>query len=168
MTSPMPLVSRAKGDNVYKVTVQAAGGADTAIGTHKVEVKVTDKDEDGSVSFDKPQPQIERGLVATFSDDDTPLSDVSWQWSRGPSADGPWTNVGSAAATGSRNPVADDEDSYLLATVTYTDRHGSDKTASKETDNAVEARTVANVLRTSAQSTRLRLMRAWKALSVIR
>ena len=131
-------------DNVYKVTVQAAGGADTAIGTHKVEVTVTDKDEDGSVSFDKPQPQVGRGLVATFSDDDTPLSDVSWQWSRGPSMDGPWTEVGSVAATGSRNPVEGDIESYLLATVTYTDRHGSDKTASKATDNAVEARTVAN------------------------
>ena len=131
-------------DNVYKVTVQAAGGADTVVGTQKVEVTVTDKDEDGSVSFDKPQPQVGRGLVASFSDDDTPLSDVSWQWSRGPSMDGPWTEVGSAAATGSRNPVEGDIDSYLLATVTYTDRHGSDKTASKATDNAVEARTVAN------------------------
>ena len=51
--------------NVYKVTVQAAGG------THDVVVTVTNVDEDGKVTFSgegRFQPQVGRGLEAALSD----------------------------------------------------------------------------------------------------
>ena len=44
--------------NVYKVTVEAAGG------TRSVSVTVTDVDEAGTVSIDRPQPQVSRLLSA--------------------------------------------------------------------------------------------------------
>ena len=66
------------GDNVYKVTVEASGG------TQDVEVTVTDEDELGKVTFSQPQPQATRDLTATLKDEDVPLENPRWQWSRGP------------------------------------------------------------------------------------
>ena len=127
------------GDNVYKVTVVAAGKSQ---GKQDVEVTVTDVDEAGEVTLTKPQPQVSRDLAASFEDPDSGVKDEAWQWSRGPNADGPWTDI-DKATNKSRKPVADDVDHYLRATVTYTDTHGA-QTASAVSENPVEARTVAN------------------------
>ena len=127
--------NQGKGDNVYKVTVVASGGE------QEVAVTVTDVDEPGSVSFDQPQPQATRGLKASFSDDDGEES-PSWQWSRGASAEGPWTDI-QGAITATRMPTADDVGSYLRATVTYEDKSG-EKAISGVTAEPVEARTLAN------------------------
>ena len=124
-----------EGDNVYQVTVEASDG------TLDVAVTVTNADEAGSVSFDQPQPQVTRDLTADFDDEDGE-DGPSWEWSRGPSADGPWTDI-DGAMTAKRNPTAADVGSYLRATVTYTDSFGA-QTASGVTDSAVEARTVSN------------------------
>ena len=55
-----------------------------------------------------------------------------------------WDDIGNASASGSRNPTADDIGYYLRATAMYTDKHGSGKTASVVSENAVEARTTSN------------------------
>ena len=127
--------NQGKGDNVYKVTVVASGGE------QEVAVTVTDVDEPGSVSFDQPQPQATRGLKASFSDDDGEES-PSWQWSRGASAEGPWTDI-QGAITATRMPTADDVGNYLRATVTYEDKSG-EKAISGVTAEPVEPRTLAN------------------------
>ena len=124
-----------KGDNVYKVTVVASGGM------QEVAVTVTNVDEAGSVSFDQPQPQATRALKASFSDDDGEDS-PSWQWSSGPSAEGPWTDI-QGAITAARKPTAGDVGNYLRATVTYEDTFG-EKTVSGVTDQPVEPKTLAN------------------------
>ena len=49
--------------NVYNVTIKAAGGS------HDVAVTVTNVDEDGKVSINKPQPQVGRGLEASLRDE---------------------------------------------------------------------------------------------------
>ena len=122
--------------NVYNVTVQATGGM------KEVVVTVTNVDEDGKVTLDKPQPQASRGLEATLTDQDSPPTNQAWQWAR--SADGDtWEDI-MGATSQSRSPSADDVGSYLRASVTYTDLFGSGKTASAVTANPVEARTVAN------------------------
>ena len=122
--------------NVYNIDVKATGG------TQKVVITVTDVNEDGVVSFDKPQPQVSRGLEASLSDQDKPVSGEKWQWARSSDME-TWTDI-DKATTANRNPVADDVGSYLRASVTYTDKHGAGQTASAVTDNMVEARTVAN------------------------
>ena len=123
--------------NVYNVTVEATGGSED------VTVTVTDVDEDGSASLSQYQPQVGRPLLASASDPDNPVSGTKWQWSRGESADGPWTDIDKATSA-SRPPVAADDGMYLRATATYADKFGSGKTASVVSDNAVEDRTVAN------------------------
>ena len=67
---------------------------------------------------------------------------MKWQWARSSDME-TWTDI-EGATSSSRSPVADDVGSYLRASVSYTDSFGSGKSASAVTENAVEARTVAN------------------------
>ena len=128
-------------DNVYEVIVTATAKTKS---TQDVEVTVTDDDEPGKVTLSQPQPQVSRDLEATGpGDPDAPVEDEKWQWSRGPNIDGPWTEIAKATAL-SRPPVEADIGSYLQATVTYTDKFDSGKTASFVSENPVEERTVAN------------------------
>ena len=124
-------------DNVYSITVEASGG------TLGVTVTVTNVDESGVASLDKPQPQAGRDLTASLTDDDDGITGQTWQWSRGTSASGPWTAIAKATSA-TRAPASGDVGYYLRATVTYTDSFGSGKTASAVSANAVEAKTLAN------------------------
>ncbi len=122
--------------NVYRVTVEAAGG------TRNVTVTVTDVDDAGTASIDRPQPQVDRTLSAGLRDEDDRVADERWQWAR--SEDGRrWTHI-EGASEPQRRPVQDDVGMYLRATVTYSDKFGSGKTASAVTDYRVEARPPAN------------------------
>ncbi len=122
--------------NVYRVTVEAAGG------TRDVTVTVTDVDETGTASIDRPQPQVSRPLTASLTDEDEPVDDERWQWAR--SADGgTWTNIVGATEP-VRSPAQADEGMYLRATITYSDKFGSGKTASAMTLYRVEATTLAD------------------------
>ena len=122
--------------NVYRVTVEAAGG------TRAVTVTVTDVDETGTTSIDRPQPQVGRPLSASLSDEDDRVADERWQWSR--SEDGRrWTEI-EAATSPQRRPTPADEGMYLRATVTYSDKFGTGKTVSAVSDNRVEATTLFN------------------------
>ena len=124
------------GDNVYQVTVVASGGE------LEVAVTVTDVDEPGKVTFTQRQPQVSRGLMAQGpGDPDKGVTDMSWQWSRGPEAGGPWTDI-EGATSPSRSPIADDLEMYLRATVTYSDTHGAQEESGVTA--RVESRTLAN------------------------
>ena len=129
--------AQGEGDNVYQVTVEASGGE------LEVSVTVTNLNELGKVTFDQPQPQATRDLTASFKDEDGDDS-PAWQWSRGASVDGPWTDI-AGAMTAARRPTTADVGSYLRVTVTYTDSFGS-QTVSGVTANAVEARTLSNAV----------------------
>ena len=121
--------------NVYRVTVEAAGG------TRDVVVRVMDVDEAGTASMDRPQPQVDRALGASLSDEDGVTAE-RWQWAR--SEDGrTWTDIGGATSS-RRRPAPPDAGMYLRATVTYSDKFGSGKTASAVTANPVEAKTLSN------------------------
>ena len=122
--------------NVYRVTVEAAGG------TLNVTVTVTDVDEAGAASIDRPQPQVGRPLSASLLDEDDMVEDERWQWAR--SVDGrTWTNI-ERATEPQRRPAPGDEGRYLRATVTYSDKFGAGKTASAVSANPVEAKTLAD------------------------
>ena len=126
-------------NNVYLVTVSASETSDDL----DLEITVTDKDEDGKVSLTQPQPQVGRGLEASLSDPDADVADEQWQWARGETADGPWTDIDRATSP-SRSPSADDLNMYLRATVVYEDKFGTGKTESAVSENSVEDRTTAN------------------------
>ncbi len=122
--------------NVYRVTVEAAGG------TRRVTVTVTDVDDVGTAILDRPQPQVSRPLSASLSDEDDMVGDETWQWAR--SRDGrTWTDI-EGAISPLRSPILADVGMYLRATVTYSDRFGDGKTVSTVSANRVEATTLAN------------------------
>ena len=122
--------------NVYRVTVEASGGA------HDVAVTVTDVDEYGTVSIDRRQPQVDRPLGASLSDEDAGVTSEGWRWSR--SGDGrTWTDI-EGATTPRRRPEPADVGMYLRAMVSYSDRFGAGKTAWAVSANPVEAKTLSN------------------------
>ena len=122
--------------NVYRVTVEAAGG------TRNVTVTVTDVDEAGAASIDRPQPQVGRPLSASLRDEDDMVDDQRWQWAR--SVDGrAWTNI-EGATEPQRRPSQADVGRFLRATVTYSDKFGPRKTASAVSVNRVELTTLFN------------------------
>ena len=122
--------------SVYRVTIEAAGG------DHDVKVTVTDVDEAGTASIDRPQPQVERLLSASLSDDDDRVADKRWQWARSEGGR-TWTDI-EGATSPLRRPAPADVGMYLRATVTYSDKFGAGKTASAVSANRVEATTLFN------------------------
>ena len=122
--------------NVYRVTVEGAGG------TRAVTVTVTDLDETGTVSIDRPQPQVGRPLSASLSDEDDRVADERWQWARSQDRRR-WTALETATSP-QRRPAPADEGMYLRATVTYSDKFGTGKTVSAVSANRVEATTLFN------------------------
>ena len=128
----VPLAER----NVYRVTIEASGGA------HDVTVTVKDLDEEGVVSLSGLQPQVARPFSSTLWDEDEGVTALSWQWAR--SVDGTaWTDI-EGSTSPRRSPTPDDVGMYLRATVTYSDRFGAGKTVSTETTYPVEPMTLAN------------------------
>ena len=91
---PASSIAVGKGDNVYKVTVVASGTKQA------VEVTVTDVEEEGEVTFDKPQPQSTRGLIAEVGDPDGGVTKQEWQWSRCTSDDNPGRLYGHRGSDG--------------------------------------------------------------------
>ena len=122
--------------NVYRVTVIAAGG------TRSVTVTVTDVDEAGTATIDRPQPQVDRLLSARLRDEDDMVDDQSWQWARSENGR-TWTDI-EGATEPQRRPAPGDVGRYLRATVTYSDKFGGGKTASAVSANPVEAKTLAD------------------------
>ena len=132
-----------EGKNSYEVTVIATdvSQASTSI---PVTITVNNVEEAGMVTLTLLQPQVGIAQTATLTDPDKNPSRVSWQWARGDSASGPFTNVSSGADPGSYTPIAADLNKYLRATATYDDDHGPGKTASAVSTNAVRAAPATN------------------------
>ena len=126
-----------EGKSSYDVTVIAtdASGATASI---PVTITVNNLEEQGTVKLTLLQPQVGTEQTTTLEDPDGTLSRVSWQWARGDSASGPFTNVSSGADPGSYTPVAADVGKFLRATATYDDGHGAGKSASAVSTNAVQ------------------------------
>ena len=130
--------------NSYSVTVEvsdskdADGVADTVVDdTIAVTIDLTNLDEAGTVTL----PFTFTGgteATASVSDPDGTVSGPSWQWARGNTATGPFSNISGATSAG-YTPVAADVGEYLRATVTYTDPQGSGKSAGAVSSSAVEA-----------------------------
>ena len=114
---PDTSVAEGKGDRKYQITVVASGGEQA------VEVEVRNLNEAGVVKFTQLQAQITRDLEASFTDDDGE-DDPTWQWSRGESAEGPFTAI-DGATSADRSPTDDDLGMWLQATVSYTDSFGA-------------------------------------------
>ncbi len=116
----------------------ASGGDNTAVDdTIAMTVSVGNVDEAGTVTLDPETPQAGSPLTASLNDPDGGVSALTWAWEI--SADGTnWTAIGGAGGA-SYTPSDDDVRSYLRATASYGDGHGSGKSALAATASAVEA-----------------------------
>ena len=120
----------------YRVTVRAADPANTSA-TATVTINVTDVDEPGVVTLSSSQPRVDSALTATLRDPDATVTGISWQWASSSAANGSYTNI-SGATSASYTPVAADEDNYLKAAASYTDKFSSNKNAEAVSANAVK------------------------------
>ena len=126
-----------EGKSSYKVTVTATDASEAATSI-PVTITVNNLEEAGTVTLTLLQPQVGTEQTATLEDPDGTLSRVSWQWARGETSTGPFTNISSGADPGSYTPVAADLNKYLRATATYDDGHGAGKSAKAVSANAVQ------------------------------
>ena len=124
-------------DNVYQVTVEANDGTNTA--TKAVTVVVTNVNEDGMVTLSSQTPVVGIALTTILSDADGGVTGVKWQWAS-ENTDGTFADIAGAGATsGNYTPADADVGKRLRVTASYTDGHGSGKSAMAESDNAVSA-----------------------------
>ena len=97
---------------------------------------VIDVEEPGVVTLPADKPEVETPLQATLADGDGNVSGSRWQWARSANGLTGWTNI-SGATSSSYTPKEEDGNLYLRASVTYTDRRGSGKSAEAVTSAPV-------------------------------
>ena len=134
-------------NNVYRVTVRVRDSKDNTAGstngdadsgvddTIAVVVTITNIDEAGTVTL-PGTITAGQGATATLTDHDGTPSSVTWQWSRSDTAGGTFTPI-SGATSNPYTPVAADVGKYLKATASYTDPHGSGKSATSAASSQV-------------------------------
>ena len=112
------------------------GNADTDDDdTIDVEVTITNIDEAGTVTL-PGTITAGQAATATLTDHDGTPSSVTWQWSRSDTAGGTFTPI-SGATSNPYTPVVADIGKYLKATASYTDPHGSGKSATSAASSQV-------------------------------
>ena len=112
--------------SVYEVTIRVSDDRNASDDVD-VTITITNVDETGTVAVSAEQPQVGTALVVSVSDPDGSVSNIYWQWAT--SSDGSnWSDI-SGANSDSYTPVADDVGIYLRATASYTDLHGTGRSA---------------------------------------
>ena len=104
--------------------------------TRTASIAVLDVEEDGVVTLSTEEAETGTPLTATLEDGDGGVSGEVWQWARSRNGQTGWTNI-SGATSSSYTPTVADEDFFLRATVTYTDRRGAGKSAAGITGRRV-------------------------------
>ena len=124
-------------DNTYEVTVEASDRTYTPTPTQQVTVRVTNLDEDGTVTLTTTtsRPQVGTAVEAALEDPDGVIGTIAWGWARSTNRRD-WTPI-DGTGTASYTPTSDDVGHYLQATATYDDREGSTKVASAHTAGTV-------------------------------
>ena len=127
------------GNNVYDMTVNVrdntGSGADNSI---NVTVNVTNVDEPGTASF---SGALLGGstLTASVTDPDVINGTPSYQWQRGNTSSGSFSNIPANGTSETYVPVAADVGKYLKVQVSYADMQGSGKMATSAARGPVGA-----------------------------
>ena len=113
------------------------GNASSAVDdTILVTINVTNREEAGTATLSTLRPVLNLPLSAALTDPDGNVSGQSWQWSRGTTATGSFSNI-SGATSSSYTPLQADVDRYLKVRVTYTDALSSGRSAEAVSANPV-------------------------------
>ena len=137
----------------YSVTIEANDGANNL--TRDVAVTISNVDEAGTVTV-PASPQVNGPVTATLEDLDGGVTSVTWQWKTVDESTDPDTVVnatGTGATTATYTPGSGDQGKKLRAVASYTDDHGSGKSATGTSANAVGARSNAAPTFTNATET---------------
>ena len=109
--------------------------------TRSATIEVLDVEEDGVVTLSTQEAETGTPLTATLEDGDGGVTGEVWQWARSRNGRTGWTNISGATSSGATSseytPTVSDEDFFLRATVTYTDRRGAGKGAEAITGRRV-------------------------------
>ncbi len=131
--------------NTYSIVLNVSDGKnadledDTSIDdTLTLTITVTDVDEAGQVTLSTPTPIEGTAITASLSDPDVPTSSVAWKWQSSATINSVFTDIMDAESD-TYTPAAGDADDYLRATVSYTDKHGVNKTGQATTTSGVQA-----------------------------
>ena len=109
----------------YSVRVRVRD-REAAADSVEVDVSVTNADDPGVVTLDPGRPKVAEHVTATLTDEDGGISGPTWSWSTESGAAGQASSVQSYRYT----VPASDVGKRLQASVSYTDNHGSGKSAS--------------------------------------
>lgn len=129
----------------FELTLEPGTGADHSLLTlpsEPLRIVIIDDDpadQPGTVFFNWTQPHEGRRFPAYLSDPDSDLSDKAWQWSRADTDDGPFTVI-DGATDSDYTPQSSDVGKYLKVTVTYSDGHGTGKSAEAVSQRPVRRR----------------------------
>ena len=113
-------------DNVYEIEV-VTSDTESNKSSRRVTIKVTNVEEDGTVTLSTRQGQVGVRVTAKLTDGDGGERNQKWQWYQGThTVDATGTVTGTVAtgpgnATATYTPVADDTTAGLSVHVTYTD-----------------------------------------------
>ena len=130
----------------YSVTVNVHDGRDgsgatstTIDNTQDVTITVENVEEPGTVTLTTAVENISARVevTAALTDLDGNVTGLTWQWSQSPNGRTGWANIGGATSE-SYTPTDDHEGRYIRATASYTDGHGSSKTAHGVSPRRVE------------------------------
>ena len=123
-----PMGGGAEGtSNTYTVMVKATDET-MNVGMETVMVKVTNVDEDGTVTLSARRPQTDTAFTTEVTDLDGAVSDEKWQWAKASSKSGSYSDI-DLATSKVYMPKDADAGSYLRAKVTYEDPEGAGKSA---------------------------------------
>ena len=128
----LPAGGTGTNSDMYNVTVTATD-SDGGSTNYPVVVQVTNVDEPATLTLSNRQPVDGVSITATLTDEDGTVSNQEWQWARGSSRTGSFTDIetttspANGAETATYTPGPDDIGQYLRLTVGYTDPEGSGK-----------------------------------------
>ena len=124
----------------YEVTLTATDdGEPSKSSTKQVPVTVDNVDEVGTVTLSDPSPQVGDHLTATLSDPDGGIRNVSWYWQDIPRSDESDDTEPPRTTSYPYTVEASDEGRRVEVRASYTDAHGSGKTARATTEPVQEA-----------------------------
>ena len=124
-------------DNDYNVTVKVTDNGGLS-GTADFALTIGNVNEPGTASISGTLSGGET-LTASVTDPDGSISNQTYQWKRSASAGGMFNNITSNGTSSTYVLVADDVTKYLKVTVSYTDGHGSGKSATSNATGQIGA-----------------------------
>ena len=93
-----------------------------------VTININNLEEAGVVTLSTNTPLVGSEYRATLTDPDGGITALTWQWAKGASSTGTFTDI-SGATSANYTPVDADDNEYLRAKANYNDAQGSGKSA---------------------------------------